>query len=232
VPDGLRPRYRDRFGHDVVIGYGLTEAPASVAQEDADGPRPRGATGRALPHVQLRILDDGGVEVPTGVEGEICVAPSPEGPWRGVWSPFLGYWRRPDATRASLRGGVLHTGDIGYLDGDGHLYVTGRSNDVILRGGANVYPAEVERVILEVDGVEDVAVVAVADERLGEVPAAVLTVRAGAAVDGDAVIAHCREYLARYKVPVSVTVVDRLPRNAMGKVDRPATRRLLEEVAG
>ena len=133
---------------------------------------------------------------------------------------MLGYWQRPEATAESLRDGVLHTGDLGFVDGDGNLVVRDRKSVVIIRGGANVYPAEVERVLHEAPGVAACAVIGVPDERLGERVMAAVQAEAGAAVDEETLRAHCLARLARYKVPERFLAVDDFPRNAMGKIAR------------
>jgi acyl-CoA synthetase (AMP-forming)/AMP-acid ligase II len=133
---------------------------------------------------------------------------------------MLGYWQRPDATLQALVGGELRTGDVGYLDDDGFLHVRDRLSLLIIRGGANVYPAEVERVFAEYPGVAASAVVGVADERLGERVMALVEPSPGAELDLDALRAHLADNLARYKVPERIVVVDAFPRNAMGKIVR------------
>jgi long-chain acyl-CoA synthetase len=147
----------------------------------------------------------------------VCVAPA-SGDDR--YRPMLGYWGRPDATAEALAGGELHTGDLGDLDAEGYLHVRDRKNLLIIRGGANVYPAEVERVLAAAPGLAAAAVLGVPDERLGERVVAVVEPLPGAALDADAVRAHCLAHLARYKVPERFVAVDHLPRNAMGKVER------------
>ena len=130
---------------------------------------------------------------------------------------MLGYWERPDESAKALAGGELHTGDVGFLDDDGYLHLRDRKSLVIIRGGANVYPAEVERVLLEAPGVVAGAVLGVPDERLGERVVAVVEAES---IDEAAVRAHCEANLAKYKVPERFVVVARLPRNAMGKIVR------------
>jgi long-chain acyl-CoA synthetase len=141
-----------------------------------------------------------------------------DGDFAGVYTPMLGYWGRPDATADALRDDVLHTGDLGYLTTEGDLMITDRKGDLIIRGGANVYPAEVERVLHEDTRVAACAVVGIPDERLGERVAAAVVVAEGATVTGDQLRTHCAASLARYKVPEVILFVDDLPRNAMGKV--------------
>jgi acyl-CoA synthetase (AMP-forming)/AMP-acid ligase II len=147
---------------------------------------------------------------------------------------MIGYWNQPESTAAALAGGVLHTGDIGRLDADGYLYIVDRQSEMIVRGGYNVYPAEVERVIRAVPGVADCVLVAIPDERMGEVPVALVEPaepvtpagsRGASGVDVNAILEACRAQLARYKVPQDVLVVPELPRTAMQKVDRAAARR-------
>jgi long-chain acyl-CoA synthetase len=216
-PEAIRSAFQAKFGLPVLATYGLSEAPTVVAIDPVDGRHVAGASGRPLPHLAVRVRGDDGRELPAGETGELCVAPAP-GDDR--YRLMLGYWERPDATAGTLAGDELHTGDLGFLDEDGYLHVRDRKSLVVIRGGANVYPAEVERVLQEVPELAAAAVVGVPDERLGERVAAVVELAAGAAFDEDAVRAHCLANLARYKVPERFVVVEALPRNAMGKISR------------
>jgi long-chain acyl-CoA synthetase len=216
-PEAIRSAFEAKFGLPVLATYGLSEAPTVVAIDPVDGRHVAGASGRPLPHLAVRVRGDDGRELPAGETGELCVAPAP-GDDR--YRLMLGYWERPDATAGTLAGDELHTGDLGFLDEDGYLHVRDRKSLVVIRGGANVYPAEVERVLQEVPELAAAAVVGVPDERLGERVAAVVELAAGAAFDEDAVRAHCLANLARYKVPERFVVVEALPRNAMGKISR------------
>jgi acyl-CoA synthetase (AMP-forming)/AMP-acid ligase II len=223
-PPVLRDAWEAKFGTRAIVGYGLTEAPTGVTREHVSRPmRPDGA-GYPLEPVRVVIVDDEDQSLPDGDTGEICLAPVTHGPWAGVWTPMLGYLGRPDATAEALRGGVLHTGDLGFLDEHGQLVIRGRRTEMILRGGANVYPAEIERVVLDHPGVREVAVLGLVDDRLGEVVAAGLVAEPGPWADGDPdllvddVRSFCQERLARYKVPDQMLVLDRFPRNTMGKV--------------
>jgi acyl-CoA synthetase (AMP-forming)/AMP-acid ligase II len=224
LPEAFRTLYRDRFGAEVTIGYGLTEAPTAVTVTDPTQPPIPGEAGVPLPQVEVEIVEDDRV-LSAGQPGEICVRARGAGPWAGVYTPMLGYWNRPDATRAALRGGRLHTGDIGLLDEGGHLFVKDRRNDLIVRGGANVYPAEVERVLHALPAVEACAVLGYPDEHYGERVAAF--VQLASPVPAEELTAHCRESLAAYKVPDRWIVVDDFPRNAMGKIRKPELRRRL-----
>jgi acyl-CoA synthetase (AMP-forming)/AMP-acid ligase II len=207
-PEAIRAAFEAKFGLPVLATYGLSEAPTVVAIDPVDGRHVAGASGRPLPHLQVRI---------ESITGEVCVSAAP-GDDR--YRPMLGYWNRPDASAETLAGGELHTGDIGFLDDEGYLHLRDRKSLVIIRGGANVYPAEVERVLLDAPGVAAGAVFGVADERLGERVVAVVETEGGAPLDEEAVRAHCLANLAKYKVPERVVAVATLPRNAMGKVVR------------
>jgi long-chain acyl-CoA synthetase len=220
-PDRLRMDFEERFGVRVCRTYGLTEAPALVSLDDLDGTAAEGTSGRPLDHVAVDTRD-----------GEIVLGPNPSGPLAGRYRPALGYWEKPDAGVGVLDGRVLRTGDLGQIDPSGHLRVLGRKSTVINRGGANVYPAEVERVLVDAPGVGACSVVGVPDERLGERVSAALEPRAGEVIDIDKVAEYCRANLAAYKVPERWAVVERLPRNQMGKVPAPAVRDLIQASRG
>jgi acyl-CoA synthetase (AMP-forming)/AMP-acid ligase II len=217
-PPEIAALYSKHFGRAVTIGYGMTEAPTGVARTAGEEPPAPGYCGVAVPQVELSIVDENDRELPPGEVGEICVAPATEGEFAHVYTPMLGYWRRGEASREALRNGVYHTGDLGFLDQDGCLYVRGRRNELILRGGSNVYPAEVERVLLEHEAVDGAAVLGIPDERLGERVVAAVKCRPTAEVDEDSLRAHMQARLARYKIPDRIRFVDELPRNAMQKV--------------
>jgi len=220
-PEEFRELYRERYGREVGIGYGMTEAPTAVTSAAGAPvgftPKP-GLCGTALPQVSIEIRDAD--DRPLGPEevGEICVAPAVSGDWAGIYTPMLGYWNRSEATAEALRGGVYHTGDLGFLEADGTLYIRGRRNELILRGGANVYPAEVERVIGEDPRVAGVAVLGIADARLGERVVAVVEPQPGPVPTIEEIEDRCRRELAPYKIPSEIVMVDSLPRNAMAKV--------------
>ena len=219
-PDALRDRFEARFGVKVIRTYGLTESPALVSIDDLEGDRPSGSSGRPLDHIEVASVD-----------GELRLRPAGSGPLAGSYRPMLGYWNQPEATAAAVSGRELRTGDLGEIDDGGHVRVLGRKSQLIIRGGANVYPAEVERVLAGAPGVAACAVVGVPDERLGERVGAAIEVRPGASVDEDEIVAYCRENLARYKVPERFVYVDKLPRNQMGKVPRPEVVEMLVKAA-
>jgi len=228
-PPELVALYRERFGAEVIIGYGMTEAPTAVTWTDGSAPPAPGLCGRPIPQVEIEILGDDGAPLAPGEVGEICVRPARSGEFADVYTPMLGYWRKPEASAEALAEGRYHTGDLGFLDADGHLYVRGRRNELILRGGANVYPAEVERVLGLHPEVEAAAVLGVSDARLGERVVAVVQRSPDSSVDEEALAAHVRTELARYKVPERFRFVDEMPRNAMNKIVKPKLAPLFEE---
>jgi len=206
------------FGPTLVQGYGMTETGGAVAllgarDHDPGGPfahRLRSA-GRPMDHCQLRIVDFNTLaEQPAGVVGEILVR---------TRQNMKGYWRLPDATAATLLpGGWLRTGDAGYLDEDGYLYIHDRVKDMLISGGENVYPAEIERVLMAHPAVAEVAVVGVPSERWGETPKAFVVRTPGAQIAAEELIDYARRNLARYKCPTSIEWRESLPRNPTGKV--------------
>lgn len=221
LPQEVHARFEERFSVLISEGYGMTEASPSVCGARLFGaPRKPGSAGQPYWGVRLRIVDGRGRDLPPGERGEILVS-----------SPGLakGYFRQPELTAEAFRDGWLHTGDIGLLDEDGFLFVVDRKKEMIISGGYNVYPREIEEVAHRMPGVLEVAAIGEPDERLGETIVAYVVPEAGAAVDGDALIAEWSACLARYKVPRAVRVVDALPRNATGKVDRMRLRSMSSE---
>jgi long-chain acyl-CoA synthetase len=220
VPEGLDKLYRDRFGHDFTISYGLTENPTTVSRSHAETSRVQGAVGRPLFHLDVGICDEAGASLEPGVQGEICVRAAANGAWANVYTPPLGYWNNADATAKLLKGGWLHTGDIGYLDTNGELYILDRRSDLINRGGANIYPAEIERVLRQEPGVYDCAVTGRPDPRLGQTVAAYIQPSAG--VNDEDLIERlqqrCAREIAKYKIPAHWIIIASMPRNAMGKI--------------
>jgi fatty-acyl-CoA synthase len=201
----------DSKGVQVRQGMGMTETgPTAFLLDEAHAVTKAGSVGKPQPFVDVRIVDAEGRDVAPGERGELLF----RGP--GV-TP--GYWRMPEATEAAFDGGGwLRSGDIARQDDDGFYYLVDRAKDMYISGGENVYPAEVEAVIVRLPGVRGVAVVGVPDERWGEVGRAVIELEEGAELDPDRVRDHCRTHLAKFKVPVHVEVVQALPRNATGKI--------------
>ena len=211
----LLTRFEARYGFPLLEGYGLSEGTcASTLNPIAN--RRAGTVGTALPGQRIRIIDTTtGVEAPTGVDGEVVIA----GP-----NVMRGYLARPDDTARSIVDGWLHTGDIGHLDGDGYLTLAGRSKDMIIRGGENIYPREIEDVLTGDPAVLEAAVVGVPDEKWGEIVVAYVQPRPGASVDTIALQALCSRRLAGYKRPTSIVVVETIPSNPVGKIDKAPLR--------
>jgi long-chain acyl-CoA synthetase len=201
-------------GCEILEGYGCTESGA-VATANVPGRRRLGSVGTAVPRYRVRIVDDDERTLPTGADGEVCV----QGP--GV---MAGYWQAPEETAAVLRGGWLHTGDIGHLDADGYLYIVDRKKDLILRGGFNVFPRDVEEVMLSHPDVTGAAVVGRPDPRLGEEVVAFVTLRPHASAGSDDLIGFARSHLAATKYPREVRIVDSIPLTSVGKLDRKTLR--------
>jgi len=206
-----------RFGIPVVQTYGLTETTSQLATlAPDDALRKLGSAGRAIYPNALRVVDADDADVAPGEAGEIVV----RGP-----VVMAGYAERPDATARAMRGGWLHTGDVGTLDADGYLYVLDRRDDLIITGGENVYPAEVEAALLAHASVAEAGVIGVPDDTWGQRVVAIVRVHDGESIDGDALVAHCRLRLARYKAPSEILIVaEPLPRTASGKLRRGALR--------
>ena len=213
MPVEATERLRTKFGVDLREGYGLTEAAPVVTSSVGVQNRP-GSVGRAVEGVDVRIVDESGNDVPVGDSGEVWV----KGP-----NVFAGYWNDPEATARVLdRDGWLHTGDIGLVDDDGYLYLVDRAKDLIIVSGFNVYPAEVEEVLMRHPAVFEAGVVGVSHPHTGEAVRAFVVLKPGAEADEDTLIDHCHDHIARYKCPSKVLVVDELPHNRFGKLLRRA----------
>jgi long-chain acyl-CoA synthetase len=213
---------RDEFearvpGVTVYEGYGCTES-ASVITTTPIGKRRKGSVGIALPGCEVAIRDDDDKDLPVGSDGEICVR-SP-----GVMS---GYWHAPEVSAETLKGGWLHTGDIGHADEDGYIYVVDRKKDLIIRGGFNVYPRDVEDVLLAHPAVGMAGVVGRPDARLGEEVVAFVSLRPGATATVDELTEHAKERLAANKYPREIRVVPQVPLTSVGKLDRKSLRALV-----
>jgi len=206
LPAPVFEAFRAKFGHAILERYGMTETLMTMSNP-YDGERRPGTVGRPLPGVDVRIVGEDGLDVAEGATGELLV----RGP-----AVFPGYWRRPEATAAAFADGFFRTGDLAERSGDGYVTLRGRLSDLIITGGFNVYPREIEEVLLEQPGVREAAVVGVPDERRGERPVAYF---AGDA-DEAGLEAACRRQLASFKVPAAFVRVEALPRNALGKVQK------------
>ena len=215
IPVTLIEEMRDRLGFETVItGYGLTETTGVVTmcRHDDDPKTIATTSGRAIPGVELKVVRLNGSESARGEAGEIMV--------RG-YNVMSGYWDEPEETRKTITSdGYLHTGDIGLLDERGYIRITDRKKDMVIVGGFNVYPAEVEQVLARHEGVAQAAVVGVFDARLGEVCKAFVVAREGYDKASEELLDFCRLRLANFKVPRQVEWVDQLPMNASGKVQK------------
>ncbi len=221
TPEDRIRAFRTLFGNGRYIdAYGLTEScSGDTLMEPGREIEKIGSTGRATPHVQIEIRDDDGKRLPAGTSGEICL----RGP-----KIFHGYWRDPARTQAAFfPDGWFRTGDVGYLDAEGFLFLTDRKKDMIISGAENVASSEVERVLFEMPGILEAAVIGLPDERWGERVVAVVVPRAGASITEEALRAHCRSRLAAYKVPKQLVLSDALPRNPSGKVLKRVLRESL-----
>ncbi len=197
-------------GVPLVQGWGMTEtSPGGTALDAADVMRKIGSAGKALLHTELKIIDDDGATLPWGEVGELLI----RGP-----NITPGYWNKAEATADSFVDGWLKTGDAARFDDEGFIYIVDRWKDMYISGGENVYPAEVENVLYQLEQVAEAAIIGVPDERWGETGKAVLVLKPGQTLDADTVIGHCLANLAKFKVPSSVEFIEALPRNATGKV--------------
>lgn len=207
--------FAERTGHVILERYGMTETGMNTSNP-AHGERRAGTVGPPLPGVSVRVVGTGDAPLAAGEIGDVQV----HGP-----NVFAGYWRRPDKNAEEFTAdGWFRTGDVGVFDADGYLELVGRSKDLIISGGYNVYPKEIELLLDELPGVVESAVVGIPHADFGEAVTAAVTVQPGAAFDGDAVIAKLKGELASFKVPKRIVVVDELPRNAMGKVQKNVLR--------
>ncbi|KWV95307.1 fatty acid--CoA ligase [Erythrobacter sp. AP23] len=218
--DLLREAVQTIPGAGFLQCYGMTETTGTIAMlppEDhtLEGNGRMKSAGRAVPGAELKVVGEDGVELPRGEVGElICKSPS----------NMQGYWHLPDATKSALKDGWMHTGDAAYMDEDGYVYIQDRIKDMIISGGENVYPAQVESAIYGHPAVGEVAVIGVPDDTWGEAVKACVVPRPGSEVDPKDIIAFTRERLAGFKVPKSVDVIEVMPRNASGKILRRELR--------
>ncbi|GAB7541255.1 class I adenylate-forming enzyme family protein [Cupriavidus sp. 8B] len=219
LPAMVNEEFERRFGVTLLDGYGITETSTMVTMNWNTGSRVMGSCGLPIPGVETRIVDPGdGTDVELGKEGELLV----RGP-----NVMKGYLNKPEETAAALKNGWYHTGDLAKHDAAGYLTITGRLKEIIIRGGQNIAPAEVEDAVMSYAAVADCAVVGIAHPHLGEVPVAFVVPRAGHDVDAEDIKAHCASRLSAYKLPQSIQIVQEIPRTGSGKVMRFKLRDLL-----
>jgi malonyl-CoA/methylmalonyl-CoA synthetase len=219
-------QWQTQTGHTILERYGMSETImlTSNPYDPQCGERLGGTVGPALPGVQVRVVDESGQELPMGAIGNVQV----KGP-----NVFQGYWRMPEKTAEEFTAdGFFKTGDVGHLDAAGYLTIVGRSKDLIISGGYNVYPAEIESYINALPGVAESAVVGVPHADFGEVGVAVVTAKPGAVLVPEDILAHLKATLANFKVPKRCVLVATLPRNAMGKVQKNLLRQEYAASAG
>ena len=209
MPVDVMKAFEAKYPLKVLEGYGLSETSPVASFNVLDRPRTPGSIGYPVWGIEMTILDDDDQPVADGEPGEICV--------RGH-NIMKGYLKRPDATEEALRGGWFHTGDIGVRDSNGSYAIVDRKKDMILRGGFNVYPREVEEVLYSHEAIVEVAVIGVPHESLGEEVKVVLVLAPGCALSAEDVIAYCKEHLAAYKYPRVVEFSDELPKGPTGKI--------------
>jgi long-chain acyl-CoA synthetase len=201
--------FEQAFGCQVLEGYGLSETSPVASFNHPGRPRKPGSIGTPIRGVQMRVVDEQGNEVPQGETGEIVI--------RGN-NVMKGYWRRPDETAKAIPDGWFRTGDIGRVDDDGYFMIVDRKKDLIIRGGYNVYPREIEEVLYEHPAVAEAAVIGLPDPNLGEEVGAAVALKPGAAATAAELRDHCRSQVAAYKYPRKVWIVDALPKGATGKI--------------
>ncbi|MDA2936784.1 long-chain fatty acid--CoA ligase [Acidobacteria bacterium AH-259-A15] len=215
MPVEVKRRFENQFGVRIQEGYGLTETSPLATLQRPDETAKCGTIGKPISGVEILIFDDQDCEVPRGEKGEIVI--------RGH-NVMKGYYKCPEATAEALRGGWFHTGDIGYIDPDGDIFIVDRKKEMILRGGRNVYPREVEEVLYTHPAVREAAVIGVPDEKYGEEVKAVVSLKAEYQATAKEIIHHCKQHLAAYKYPRTVDILEELPKGPTGKILKRALR--------
>ena len=218
----LKSDLRSIYGIETVESYGLTEI-SPVASVQYPGRSNEGAScGPPLPGIEVSIVNSASEPVPLGNAGELLFR---------CKTTMVGYWGKPELTAETLRGGWLHTGDIGKLDADGNIHILDRLKDVIVTNGFNVYPKEVENAICELDAVQTAAVVGVPHAIRGEDICAFVVPKPGTAVAEADIISHCQKYIAKFKVPRLIVIINQFPLTASGKIQRFELRKRAASIA-
>jgi long-chain acyl-CoA synthetase len=222
MPVEIAHRWQERFGRPICEGYGLTETSPFASYNHEWHHRP-GSVGTPIEMVEIKVVDAEDKDVDQGEWGEILI----KGP-----NVMLGYWNRPEESAETLRGGWFHTGDIGYLDADGYVYLVDRVKDMINVGGFKIWPREVEEVLYQHPAIKECAVVGVPDPLKGEIAKAVVVLHPGREVTDDEIAGYCREHLAVYKVPQEFELAAELPKSATGKILKRVLRDQASPVEG
>lgn len=221
LPVPLLETFREKFKAEVYEGYGLSEASPVVTAHRRGQPVKSGSVGKPLPGVQIQIVNSNGDTVPTGEVGELIV----RGP-----NIMPGYYKNEAATESTLKNGWLFTGDMGMVDSDGYLYIVDRKKDLIIRGGFNVYPRDLEELLAAHNAVLETAVIGVPSERMGEEIIAFVVKRSDQEISEQELIQYCQDRLALFKTPRRIVFTDRLPRNGVGKILKQRLRELATDV--
>lgn len=213
----LLKSFEARYGFPLVEGYGLSEGTCASTINPFDGVRKAGTVGLPFMGQRIAIADPNGRHLPNGEIGEVLV----QGP-----NVMRGYLGKPEETAKTIVNGWLHTGDLGRIDEDGYLSIVGRSKEMIIRGGENIYPKEIEDALGDFPGLLEAAVIGAPHETFGEIVIAYVALRSGFTASAAALDEHCAGRLTRYKRPATINIIDSLPKNAMGKIDKPKLREL------
>ncbi|MFZ5631315.1 MAG: class I adenylate-forming enzyme family protein [Bacillota bacterium] len=221
MPVEVYYRFKEQFGIEPLEGYGLSETAPVVTFNPLHGKRKPGSIGLPIHGVDARIFDSGGNELPPGKVGEIVVS----GP-----NVFQGYWNKKAETGEVLKGGWFYTGDLAYKDEEGYIYIVDRKKDMVIRGGQNIYPREIEEEVYKYPGVLECAVVGVPDPVMGEEVALFMTVKDGQEIDVNGLREFCSGRMAKYKVPRYLKVIDSLPKTASGKIMKTELRKMADEI--
>jgi long-chain acyl-CoA synthetase len=222
VPAEVMRRFEETFGCPVVEGYGLSESTCRSTFNPPDARRRAGSCGMAIGN-EMRVVDEEDRELPDGEAGEIVM--------RGE-NVFKGYFRNEAATAHAFRGGWFHTGDVGYRDAEGFYHIIDRKSDMIIRGGENIYPREIDELLYTHPAVAEAAAFGVPDDLYGEDVAAFIVLKEGREASGEEVAAYCRQHLAAFKCPKTVRVVAALPKGPTGKVLKRELQALWREAVG
>ncbi len=216
----LLEAFESRYGIPIIEGYGLSEGSCASTVNPLAGKRKAGTVGLPLPGQTIRLVDASGNPVPDGEAGEVVI--------KGA-NVMRGYLNRPEETAKAIIDGWLHTGDVGRFDEDGYLVLVDRAKDMIIRGGENIYPREIEAVVHGLPQIAEAAVVGRAHSVYGEEPVLFVSLHPGGTLDADAIREHLRTSLSKYKLPVEITIMRDLPKNPVGKIDKPTLRQRLVE---
>ncbi len=219
VSEELHRAFTTKFNCKMFEGYGLTEAAPAVAMCRPEMPVKIGSCGVALPEVEVKIFDGEDKELPSGEQGEIVVKGD---------NVMIGYYKNPDATNEALQGGWLHTGDVGYLDEEGYLFITDRIKDMIIKGGYNIYPSEIEGYIEEHPAVQEVSVIGIPDEKYGEEIMAFVVKMSDQDLSETDVIQFANSKMTPFKCPSRVKFVDALPKTLIGKIQKKELRNMTD----